>query len=137
MPRVTVDATDGTVFSNVEEAGTYRATIQKIGDPKSGPKAQYMRGDLKVNEGQSYEGSMLFVNLPIDGEGSGIFVDFWNKAMQLDEDDDEYLEVGETFDVDTDDLNGQELDLVVTMKEFPEGSGEMRPNVARFLRCDN
>lgn len=124
MPRIQVDATDAVVFKDVE-AGTYECTVDEISDVIQGPKAKYLKATLKICSGD-YDGQLLWTNLPIDGKGAGIFIDFVNKVTGSE------LEAGEIHDVDTDNLIGERVDAVVIVEEF---EGEDRAQVKRLLKA--
>lgn len=125
MPRLNLKLDQATTFEAIEE-GEYLVRVLDISDPEQGPKAQYVNVQVEVTDGE-YEGRRFFRNLPTEGKGAGFFMDFWKKATGED------LEKEPEIDVDTDDAIGAKLVAVIVKREYPEGSGEFRNEVKRFL----
>lgn len=120
MPRITVDATEAQTFEAIPE-DTYPAEIRDITGPHQGPKAQYMKFEFEINDGE-YVGRRLWQNYTIEGKGAGFFCDLVNKIMG-----EGTAVVGEPFDFDTDDLLGSEVQLVVEVGEYQgEPSNEIK-----------
>lgn len=127
MPRLTIDATEAQSMKPIPD-GTYAATVLSVSEPKSGPKATYVEAVLVVSEGE-YEGRKLYRNMPIEGKGAGIFIDFVSKVTGEDYDLDDL----DSLDIDTEDLEGQEVGVVVGQREWPEGSGEFRNEIDKIV----
>lgn len=130
MPRLNIDLSESQSMKPIPE-DTYLCTVAEIGDPQTGPKSTYVPVIYVVAEGE-FEGRQLFQNLPITGKGAGIFADFYSKITGEDVDVDEL----DDLDVDTDDLIGQEVGIVVGQHEYPAGSGEFRNEVKKLVRAE-
>lgn len=130
MPRLNVDLSEAQSMKPIPE-DTYLCTVGEISEPQSGPKSTYIAVTYVVSEGE-YEGRQLFQNLPITGKGAGIFADFYAKVTGEDVDVDDL----DDLDVDTDDLIGQEIGVVVGQHEYPEGSGEFRNDVKKLVAAE-
>jgi len=127
MPKLNVDASKAMVFGAVP-AGQYPCQILEVSDEIKGPRARYVKFTFAVSEGE-HEGRKFWRNAPIEGEGAGIFLEIYNAALRTNYTPADFGEV----EVDTDDLIGQEVIVVVTEREHPEGSGIMTNDVARVL----
>jgi hypothetical protein len=130
MPRLHIDASEAQSMKPIPE-DTYPCTVLSVSEAKQGPNATYVEAVLVVSEGE-YEGRKLYRNMPIEGKGAGIFIDFISKVTGEDYDIDDLDEL----DIDTDDLEGQEVGAVVTQREYPEGSGEFRNEVSRIVAAE-
>lgn len=129
MPTLNLNLSEAQSLKPIPE-DTYPAEVVEIGKVEEGPKSNYVPVKVRINAGE-HEGRTFFVNLPIDGKGAGIFVDFYNKVCGTDHDVDDLEELA----IDTDDMMGQELRIVIKNEEYPEGSGEIRSGVARTLKA--
>lgn len=131
MPRVTLNLSEAQSRKPIPE-GTYTVKILEFSGPHKGPKAQYLTVVTEVTDGaKEGVGRKFYDNLPIEGQGAGIFADFLSKATGDDIDVDNLDET----DVDTDDLIGIELGANVKNKEYPEGSGEFQSQITKFLKA--
>lgn len=128
MPKIELNLTEAESLKPIEE-GPYPARVIEVGNVKSGKKAQYVPVKLEISEGE-YEGRTFYNNLPIDGKGAGIFIDFVNKALDLDHDVDEM----EDLAFDTDELIGAGIIINIKNEEYPEGSGEIRSGIKSTAR---
>lgn len=125
-PRLTVKAEEGRIIELVDE-GTYECTVLDASELTQGPKAQYIPVEFVISEGQPFAGQHLWRNCPIEGKGSGIFVDLWNKVM------DDELTVGEegaNYDVDSEEMHGQKVICIVRHEDY---EGTTRAKVTGFL----
>lgn len=127
MPRVSIDLSEAQSRKPLDE-GTYPAEVTKFEGPTQGPNSTYLTAELTITEGDA-SGRKIYTNLPITGKGAGIFADFVSKCTGEEID----VDALNDLDVDTDDLIGCPLGVVVKQREYPEGSGEMRHEVARVL----
>lgn len=125
MPRIDLDLSDVKDFAPIPD-DTYPATINEISEVKQGPKSKYVTATFEINDGE-FAGRKLFRNYPISGAGAGFFTEMVNKATGVE------LSPGELTSYDTDDLIGAHLQIVVKGEEYPEGSGEFRPQVDKIL----
>lgn len=125
MPKVNLNLTEAESLKPIPE-DKYPARVIASGKVESGPKAHYVPIICAV-DGGDHDGRKFTVNLPIEGKGAGIFVDFWNKAKGTDYDVDELSELA----LDTDELVGAPIGLQIGDNEYPEGSGEIRSQVER------
>jgi hypothetical protein len=127
MPILKLDLSEAQSLKPIPE-DTYPATVSDISGVQEGPKAKYIAAELKISEGD-YEGRKFYVNLPIHGKGAGIFADFINKCLGTEYDVDDL----EELEIDTDDLLGAEVGIMVKDEEYPEGSGDFRSKVSKVL----
>lgn len=127
MPAITLNLKEAMSLKPIPE-DTYEAEVVAIDAVATGPKAQYLPVQVAITDGE-HEGRKFYINLPIEGKGAGIFVDFWNKVLDTDYDVDELDELA----LDPDDLMGGSLRIITKTEEYPEDSGEFRSNVARTL----
>lgn len=123
MPQINLNLTDAVSLKPIPE-DAYLATVMECGEVASGEKAHYIPVRLELSGGE-HEGRVFYVNLPIEGKGAGIFVDFINKCMNLDYDVDDLDDLA----FDTDELIGAEIMLNIKDQEWPEGSGDFRSSV--------
>lgn len=130
MPELTLNLTEAESLKPIPD-GTYPGVVHAFGDVTAGPKAKYISAILKISEGE-HEGRKFYVNLPIEGKGAGIFVDFINKITGNNYDVDDH----EALEVDTDDLIGSPCGMVLKQEEYPEGSGDFRSQVKRTLKAE-
>lgn len=121
-PKLKIDASTAKEFEVIPE-GTYPATLEKVHPVKKGPNSNYCRVDYKINDGE-FEKRTLIQNAPVDGDGAGIFLAIVNAATGSD------LKPGDEYDIDTDDLEGMEVRLIVGQREY---QGEMKNEVKRVL----
>ncbi len=128
MPQVNLSLKDAISLKPIDE-DTYPATVMECGDVAEGPKAHYVPVKLAISEGE-HEGRTFINNLPIEGAGAGIFVDFINKVMGTDHDVDDMDELA----FDTDDLIGGELMIIIKNEEYPKGSGDIRSGIKSTAR---
>lgn len=124
MPRINLDANEAKSMEAIPE-GEYPAKIIEVGDVKKGPKARYLPVTFEVTDGER-SGAKLFRNYPVEGEGAGFLLDLWNKLMGTD------YKVGDTYDIDTDDLLNQECRVVVRHEDW---QGEPQSRVAKVLKA--
>lgn len=129
MPRVNLDLKDAESLKPIPE-DSYPATVLECGNLTEGPKAHYIPVKVQISEGE-HEGRNFYVNLPIEGKGAGIFVNFINKVLGLDYDVDDM----EDLAFDTDELIGGELIVITKNEEYPEGSGDIRSGVKSIARA--
>lgn len=129
MPKIRVDTREAESLKPIEE-GAYPAEVVEIGEVAEGPKAHYLPVKLKITEGD-HEGRTFFQNLPIEGKGAGILVDFINKATGSDHDVDDLDEL----DFDTDDLIGAAVIINIKNEEYPKGSGDIRSGIKSIARA--
>lgn len=128
-PVVRVDAREAESLKPIDE-GAYPARVVDVGAVTEGPKAHYLPVQLEITEG-AHEGRKFYQNLPIEGKGAGIFIDFINKALGTDHDVDEI----EDLDFDTDDLQGAEVTIHIKNEEYPKGSGEIRSGIQKVTKA--
>lgn len=129
-PRLNLDLSEAQSMKPVP-ADTYNCTVFEISEPKSGPKSTYVEVIFQISDGE-FEDRKLYQNMPINGKGAGIFADFYSKITGEEVDVDELDEL----DIDTDDLIGQEIGVVVGQYEYPENSGEFRNDVKKLVRAE-
>lgn len=127
MPTLNLNLSEAQSLKPIPE-DTYKAVVHEFGNLTEGPKANYIPAIVKVAEGE-HEGRTFYVNLPVDGAGAGIFVNFINKCMGTDHDVDDLDDLA----IDTDDLLGAEIGIIIKNEEYPEDSGEIRSNVSRVV----
>jgi hypothetical protein len=127
MPALKLNLTEAESLKPVED-GTYPGTVIEISGVKKGPKASYVSATIEVSEGLE-KPRKFYTNLPIEGKGAGIFVDFINKALDEEFDVDDL----DDLEVDVDDLIGAEVGVVLKQEEYPEGSGDFRSQIKRIL----
>lgn len=130
MPRLQIDASEAQSMKPIPD-DTYPCTVLSVSEPKSGPNASYVEAILVVSEGE-FEGRKLYRNMPIEGKGAGIFVDFISKVTGEDYDLDDL----DSLEIDTEDLEGQPIGAVVGQREWPEGSGEFRNEVNKIVAAE-
>ena len=130
MPELTLNLSEAESLKPIPD-GTYPAIVKGFSDVQAGPKAKYISAILEISEGD-FEGRKFYNNLPIEGKGAGIFVDFINKVTGSEYDVDDH----EALEVDTDDLIGAPCGIVLKQEEYPEGSGDFRSQVKRVLRAE-
>ena len=123
MPRINLNLTEAESLKPIPE-DAYLATVIECAEVAEGKKAHYVPVKLSLTGGE-HEGRSFYVNLPIEGKGAGIFVDFINKCLNTDYDVDDM----EDLAFDTADLIGAEVMLNITDQEWPEGSWEFRSSV--------
>ncbi len=129
MPVINLNLKEAESLKPIEE-GPYPMTVQECGAVTEGPKAHYVPVKVAINDGEPFEGRTFYVNLPIEGKGAGIFVDFINKVMGTDYDVDDL----EDLAFDTDELVGGQLIGNVKNEEYPKGSGDIRSGVKSTAR---
>lgn len=127
MPRLNINLSEAQSRKPLPD-DTYTCRILEIQGPTRGPKASYVTAILEVTEGE-FEGRQIYHNMPVDGKGAGIFADFVSKVTG----DEIDVDALESYDLDTDDLVGQEISVVTTQEEYPEGSGEYQHKVKKVL----
>lgn len=127
MPRLHIDAREAISLKPLPD-DTYDCKVLSISAPKKGEKSTFVEVVFEVIDGE-HAGAKIYQNMPIDGKGAGIFVDFYNKITgeELDIDDLEDL------DVDTDELVGEEIGVTTVQEEYPEGSGDFRHKVKKLV----
>jgi hypothetical protein len=125
MPRVDLDLTDVKEFAPIED-GPYPASVAEVSEVKTGPKSKYLTVTFEITDGE-FVGRKLFRNYPISGAGAGFFTGMIQKATGVE------LTPGEMASYDTDDLLGARCTIVVKNEEYPEGSGDFRPQVDKVL----
>lgn len=130
MPAITLNLSEAQSLKPIPE-DTYPGTVKEVLAVTEGPKANYLPVVIEIAEGE-YEGRTFYLNLPIEGKGAGIFVDFINKIMGTDHDVDDL----DDLDIDTDDFLGAEIGIVIKNEEYPEGSGEIRSGIKRTVTMD-
>jgi len=130
MPELNINLSDAIEFIELED-GTYPCTVTEISEVKHGEKSSYVTATLVVNEGEERAGARCWQNLPIDGKGAGILITFINAALGTDYSVSDLRDEG--FSVDTDELIGCEVNVVIKQHEYPEGSGEMKAQVHKVL----
>jgi len=129
MPSINLNLSEAESLKPIEE-GPYPATVMEVGEVTEGPKAHYVPVKVAVSEGEN-EGRNFYVNLPIEGKGAGIFIDFINKVLGMDYDVDDM----EDLAFDTDELVGGELIINIKNEEYPKGSGDIRSGVKSTARA--
>ncbi len=129
MPSINLNLTEAESLKPIEE-GAYPATVMEVGEVTQGPKAQYVAVKIAIADGE-YEGRTFYNNLPIEGKGAGIFVDFINKVLGMDYDVDDM----EDLAFDTDELIGGELIINIKNEEYPKGSGDIRSGIKSTARA--
>jgi hypothetical protein len=130
MPELRLNLTEAESLKPVAD-GTYPGEIVGFGQVTQGPKAKYIGAIIKISEGE-HEGRKFYLNLPVEGKGAGIMVDFINKATGSTFDVDDH----DALDVDTDDLIGCPVGMVIKQEEYPEGSGDFRSQIKRILAAE-
>ncbi len=129
MPSINLNLTEAESLKPIEE-GAYPATVLEVGEVTQGPKAQYVSVEVAISDGE-YEGRNFYNNLPIEGKGAGIFIDFINKVLGMDYDVDDM----EDLAFDTDELIGGELIINIKNEEYPKGSGDIRSGIKSTARA--
>lgn len=129
MPSINLNLTEAESLKPIEE-GAYPATVLEVGEVTQGPKAQYVSVKVAISDGE-YEGRNFYNNLPIEGKGAGIFIDFINKVLGMDYDVDDM----EDLAFDTDELVGGELIINIKNEEYPKGSGDIRSGIKSTARA--
>lgn len=130
MPVVGLSLEEAVVFTELED-GSYPCTVLEFSEVIKGPKSNYLKVTMAVSEGHENAGAHCWTNLMIDGKGAGIFVNFLNAAMGEKYTIEEYRDEG--IEVDTDDMVGAEVTVIIKQVEYPEDSGEMRAQVKQIL----
>jgi hypothetical protein len=128
MPVVNLNLTEAESLKPIPE-DAYPAAVMECGELAEGPKAHYIPAKVQISEGE-HEGRTFYVNLPIEGKGAGIFVDFINKCLGMDYDVDDL----EDLAFDTDELVGAEIIINIKNEEYPKGSGDIRSGVKSTAR---
>lgn len=124
MPRITIDATEATSFEPVPN-GTYDVKVSQIKDVKTSAKGTpYFSVGFEITDGD-YAGRWVWSNYMLAGKGTGITLDFLNKALG-----EEFSSEDGSFDFDDEDLLGSELQIVTELETY---EGEERANVKRIL----
>ena len=129
-PVVGLSLDEAVEFTELED-GAYPVTISEFSEVKKGGKSSYITATLIIADGHERAGARCWQNLPINGRGAGIFVNFLNAATGDEMTVAQYKEDG--LEVDTDDLIGSELTAIIKQEEYPEGSGTMRAQVKQIL----
>ncbi len=129
-PRLKLTLDDAVDFTPLED-GEYPVSVLEFSETRKGEKSSYITVTLEVAEDHDAKGRRLWSNLPLDGKGAGIFVNFINACLGTSYTIEEYRDEG--LEVDTEDLEGAELVAIVKQEEYPEGSGEMRAQVKQLL----
>lgn len=127
MPNLRINLEDAQSFEPIPD-DTYTVEVTDISEVKKGSKSSYVTVELTVAEGE-YENRKLWTNLMIDGKAAGMFVDFINKALGTDY----KVEDLEELEINTDDLIGAKVGVTTKAEEYPEGSGDFRPQVKKIL----
>lgn len=130
MPELKLNLSEAQSLKPIPD-DTYPGVVKDFSGIESGPKAKYITATLEISEGE-FAGRKFYNNLPIEGKGAGIFVDFINKCLDTDYDVDDL----EELDLDTDDLLGAEVGMVIKQEEYPEGSGDFRSQIKRILKAE-
>lgn len=130
MPELNINLSEAVEFAELED-GTYPCTVTAISEVKQGAKSSYITAEMSVNEGEERAGARCWQNLPVDGKGAGIFINFINAALGTEYAVSDLRDEG--FSLDTDDLIGCEVNVVIKQHEYPEGSGEMKAQVHKVL----
>ncbi len=130
MPRIELNLTEAESLKPIPE-DAYPATVMEVGEVTEGPKAHYVPVKVAISEGEC-EGRTFYQNLPIEGKGAGIFIDFINKVLGLDYDVDDM----EDLAFDTDELIGGELIINIKNEEYPKGSGDIRSGIKSIARAN-
>ncbi len=128
MPSINLNLSEAESLKPIEE-GAYPATVMEVGEVTEGPKAHYIPVKVAISEGEN-EGRNFYQNLPIEGKGAGIFIDFINKVLDLDYDVDDM----EDLAFDTDELIGGELTINIKNEEYPKGSGDIRSGIKSIAK---
>lgn len=128
MPKINLNLSEAESLKPIPE-DAYPAEVVEVGSVTEGPKAHYLPIKLSITSGD-YEGRTFYQNLPIEGKGAGIFVDFINKCLGTDFDVDDMDEMA----FDTDDLMGAEVIINIKNDEYPKGSGDMRSGIKSVAR---
>lgn len=127
MPKIRMDLSEAISFRPVD-SGTYSAEVADLQDVKQSDKATYLPIMLEINEGEA-QGRKLFHNIMLSGKGAGRGAEDLGRLLGEDIDPDALDE----FEFDSDDLIGAQCRIVVTQREYPEGSGEMQNDVKKIL----
>jgi hypothetical protein len=129
MPKVRMDLSEAISFKPVD-AGTYPAEVVEVKDAKSSDKATFLPIVLEISEGEA-QGRKLFHNIMLSGKGAGRGADELGNLLGEEIDPDAMDE----FAFDTDDLIGATCQIVVSQREWPEGSGDMQNDVKKVLKA--
>ncbi len=126
MPLITLD------FSEAKELteGAYTFRIESWDGPMKTEKGQQrIVCILAVVDGE-FAGSKIYHSLMLEGKGAGMTARFLSAVTG------ENLDVNdlETYELDTDDLIGEEVDGIVALEEYPPESGEKRAKITKFRR---
>lgn len=128
MPNIRINTSEAESLKPIPE-DSYPMEVVEVGGVEEGPKANYIPVKLRITEGE-HAGRTFYQNLPVDGKGAGIFIDFINKALNLDHDVDDM----EHLDFDTDSLLGAEVIGNTKNNEWPKGSGDLRSQIGSIAR---
>jgi hypothetical protein len=132
MPRLTIDLSEAQSRKPIPE-GTYEAKVAEITGPHKGPKAPYLTFVFEVENANNEvaNGRKFYHNTPIKGQGAGIFADTLSKLTGQEVDVDDL----ETLDIDTDELLGLPVGLVIKDDEYPKDSGEISSAISKILKA--
>jgi len=130
MPIFSLDLSDAQSLKPIPD-DTYPAEVAELNGPHQGDKAKYATAIIVISDGD-FEGRKFYHNMPIEGQGAGIFVDFVNKVTGSDYDVDDM----EELEVDPEDLIGAAVAIVTKTEEYPKDSGEMRSSIKKLLAAD-
>lgn len=128
MPNIRINTQEAESLKPIPE-DVYPMEVIEVGGVEEGPKAHYVPVKCRITSGD-HQGRTFFRNLPIEGKGAGIFIDFINKVLGYDYDVDDM----EHLDFDTDQLLGGEFMGTVKDNEYPKGSGEIRSSLEGIAR---
>lgn len=129
-PVIRMDLSEAVSFKPVD-SGTYPAEVAEIQDTKQSEKATYLPIMLEITDGEA-QGRKLFHNIMLSGKGAGRGAEELGRLLGEEIDPDALDE----FEFNSDDLIGAACRIVVTQREYPEGSGEMQNDVKKILSAD-
>lgn len=129
MPQININTSEAESLKPIPE-DAYPAEVVEIGAIAEGQKAHYLPVKLQITEGE-HAGRTFYQNLPIEGKGAGIFIDFINKCLGTEHDVDDMDELA----FDTDDLMGAEVIINIKNEEYPKGSGDLRSGIRSVARA--
>ena len=130
MPIFQLDLSDAQSLKPIPD-DTYPAEVKEINGPHQGDKAMYATAIIAISDGD-FEGRKFYHNMPVEGQGAGIFIDFVNKVQGTDYDVDDM----EELEVDPEDLVGASIAIVTKTEEYPKDSGEMRSSIKKLLSAE-
>lgn len=124
MPRLTLDLNDVKDFAPIEDGTPLPTKIAEIGEAKKASTGgYYVDVTFEVIDGE-FLGRKLWKNYMLTGKGAGFTRQLYKAATGTD------LEPGSSVDIDTDDLLGAHVTVIVENEDY---NGEPRPRPGKVL----